>query len=127
MLLDTCTLLWLGADKTQLSPRARQALGDNAGPLYVSAISGFEIAARYRGRTLQLPMAPSDWYREALAFFSLQEVPVTGEIAARAAMLPPHHDDLCDRTIVATALERGWPVVTPDASFAEYDGVSVIW
>ncbi len=127
MLLDTCTVLWLAADKSKLSEEARRALREARGPLFVSAISAFEIAARYRMRALQLPMPPDDWYREALEFFALQEIPISGSIAARAALLPPHHDDLCDRTIVATALERGLPIVTPDASIGAYEGVSIIW
>ena len=127
LLLDTCTLLWLVADKNRLSENARVALSSAAEPPFVSGISAFEIAARYRSHGLRLPLPPDDWYREAIEFHGLVELPVTGSIAARAALLPPQEGDLCDRTIVATALENALVVLTPDPSIARFDGVQVLW
>ena len=127
LLLDTCTLLWLAADKSRLSPRARALLTETQDVCFVSAISGLEIALRYRERLLQLPLPPADWVQEAVGFFALEEIPVSAAIAMRVALLPPRHDDLCDRTLVATALEKGLSIVTPDPLIAAYEGISVIW
>ncbi len=127
LVLDTCTLLFLAADKRKLSQGARAALGGAGSVLGISAISGFEIAARYRARLLQLPLPPGEWFAEALAFHAVRELPVTGAIAARAALWPAAHDDLCDRVIAATAIEHHADIVTPDALLADFPGVSAIW
>ena len=39
MLLDTCVLLWLAADQKRLSAAAKTAIENDAGALFVSAIS----------------------------------------------------------------------------------------
>lgn len=127
LLLDTCALLWLVADKARLSAAARQALQQTERPPAVSGVSAFEIASRYRAGALRLPMPPDDWYREALKFHGVIEIPITGAIAGRAAMLPPLHEDYCDRTIVATALDQGLTVVTPDPAIRCYDGLQSVW
>ncbi len=44
VLLDTCALLWLAADKKKLSPQAKRVIKSNAEALSVSSISAFEIA-----------------------------------------------------------------------------------
>ena len=43
ILLDTCALLWLALDQSQLSATARQTLAAHAGRLWVSPITAFEI------------------------------------------------------------------------------------
>ena len=49
------------------------------------------------------------------------EIPVNGEIAARAGQLPDIHGDPADRIIVATALE-GHLLVTSDRKILDWPG-----
>ena len=126
-LLDTCTLLWLAADQSRLSDHARQRMGDHSESLFISAISAFEIALRHEHKKLRLPLAPSVWWREALSFHGITEIPVTGEIAARSAALPPLHNDPCDRLIVATARAHHLAILTPDSHISRYPQVDVEW
>jgi len=53
--------------------------------------------------------------------------PVQWEDALKSAMLAVHHNDPMDRIIIATAARLGLPVATPDAAFARYSEVTVIW
>jgi PIN domain nuclease of toxin-antitoxin system len=101
VLLDTCVFLWLADDQEMLSPRARQLIADNAGSLFISSISAFEIAVKHRKGALRLPLSPADWIGEALEHHGITDIPVDWRIAERSASLPPLHRAPADRLIVA--------------------------
>jgi PIN domain nuclease of toxin-antitoxin system len=127
ILLDTCSLLWLVADQGKLTRRGKELLRANADSLWVSAISAFEVATKSRRGALELPMAPRAWYTHALEFHGLKEVPITGEIAACSVELPFHHNDPCDRIIIATALVHGMSILTPNRLIAQYEEAQTVW
>ena len=57
-------------------------------------------------------------------------LPVTAEIAVRAASLDWNHRDPCDRHIVATAAEHKLPLLTIDEKIHDLAGVrglKVVW
>jgi hypothetical protein len=54
MILDTCALLWLASGDKKLSRTALKEI-DAAAAVYVSAISGFEIAIKVASGKLKLP------------------------------------------------------------------------
>ena len=127
ILLDTCVLLWLAADKARLSPRACEAIRSAGEFVDVSAITAWEIAWKQAKGQLELGMPPRAWFDLAISVQQVRETPITSSIALRAAELPRLHGDPADRFIIATALEFGIPLVTPDQHIAQYPGVSVIW
>ena len=114
-------------DQGKLSGDAVRGIESNAGNLFVSAITAFEISLKCRKGKLDLPLASGDWYRKALSLHGLNEIPISGACAARAAALPDIHGDPCDRFIVAGALEDGLKIVTPDTVIPTYPGVAVVW
>ena len=126
-LLDTCTLLWLASDHSKLSPKATAAMSGDDSVLFVSAISAFEIGIKHGRGGLTLPMPPDRWFGEALSFHGLQEIAVSGRIAAHSTLLPRLHPDPCDRILVATAKEHGLRVLTPDPLIRAYPDVEVLW
>ena len=114
VLLDTSALLWLWAADARLGRQARETIDSAllADRLAVSAISFWEVAMlREKGR-LSFPEDVGQWRRELLAQ-GLVEIPVTGDVAARAGALEGLPGDPGDRLIVATALE-GHRLVTSD-------------
>jgi len=127
LLLDTCSLLWLAADPSKLSPKARDSIRESADGLFMSSISAFEIAVKHRRGALRLPMEPSAWIAHALQHHGINELPVTCRIAALAVALPPIHNDPCDRMIVATAQVEALPILTPDSLIRAYPGIQVVW
>lgn len=127
VLLDTCALLWLAADRKKLSPQARSVIKSNAGALFVSSISAFEIAIKSQKGKLDLPMDAEQWFGRATEFHGVQEIPISSAIAIGSVQLPRLHRDPCDRFIIATALQNAMPIVTSDSLIAQYEGVQVLW
>jgi PIN domain nuclease of toxin-antitoxin system len=127
LLLDTCTLLWLVAERGRLSARAKRLIAEHAGSLFLSAISAFEIALKHRKGRLTLPLTPANWIASVLEFHGVVEIPVDCDIAARSVALPQLHDDPCDRIIVATAQARGLTILTPDPLIRAYRPTGCEW
>ena len=127
LLLDTCALLWLAHSPMDLSELARQEIADNAGGLFVSAISMWEVTLKHRSGRLSLPADPEAWYSTVLEHHGIVELPLTGTVAIKSVNLPNIHRDPADRFIIATALENRLRVVTPDQSIRDYPSVSVVW
>jgi len=127
ILLDTCTLLWLAADQSRLSTKAIESIRGSGEFIEVSAISAWEIAWKQMKGHLELGMAARPWFQLALEVQQIREVPITAAIALRAAELPRLHNDPADRFIIATALELGLPIVTPDPLFQQYPGLQTLW
>jgi PIN domain nuclease of toxin-antitoxin system len=94
---------------------------------YVSAISAFEVAVKYRKGKLDLPLPPGQWFREVLATYQIQELPITSEIAALSQEVAVSHSDPCDRLIIATAQLHGLAVVTPDGLIQDCTDIETIW
>ena len=124
MILDTCALLWLAAGDKKLSRAAIKQIEESAA-VYVSAISGFEIAIKTAKKKLRLPHRPQDWFEKVIHHHDLTVVPLTLDICIAAAELPSLHDDPCDRFIIASAMLNDWIVVTADPQFRKY-GVTVV-
>lgn len=124
VLLDTCALLWLGFNAEELTPRMREAI-EGASILYVSPISLWEIALKYKRDKLRLQLPPQEWFSILREKYGIMFLPLTPAPAFRAVALPDIHNDPADRFIIATALENNLPVVTADHNFELY-GVEVI-
>ena len=127
ILLDTCTLLWLASDQSKLSVKAKINIESNAGSLFVSAITAFEIALKCRAKRLELRLPAMDWFSEALDFHGITELPITSSIAIFAVQLPMLHADPCDRIIIATAQMQAMKILTCDKLIAQYKEAEVIW
>ena len=124
MILDTCALLWLASGSKQVSRSALKEI-NRAPAVYVSAISGFEIAIKAAKGKLKLPHPPREWFEKAVEHHDLTVLPLALDVCIAAAELPPIHDDPCDRFIIAAARLHDLTVVTADEQFEKY-GVTVI-
>jgi PIN domain nuclease of toxin-antitoxin system len=124
MILDTCALLWLASGEKKISrPTLKQI--NEASAVYVSAISGFEIAIKASRGKLKLPHPPQEWFEKVIEHHGLTVLPLELNICIAAAELPPIHNDPCDRFIIATAKLNDLSVVTTDENFEKY-GVKVL-
>ena len=116
LLLDTHVLIWWD-EGARLAAGARQAIKD-AEQVYVSAVSGWEIAIKTSlGR-----LRPRRTVATAIAESGFEELPLRLRHTATLAMLPLHHRDPFDRMLIAQALVDGLTIVTRDAAFRAYDG-----
>lgn len=123
MLLDTCGLLWLSHEQEKLSREVLKMI-DESPVVFVSAITSFEIALKYKAGKLLLPVPPKDWFREILRHHDISIIDLDKNICIKATELPDIHRDPCDRFIIATALLNKLPVITADRRFHQY-GVTV--
>ncbi|MCY4119362.1 MAG: PIN domain-containing protein [Acidobacteria bacterium] len=128
LLVDTHALQWWSAEPDRLSAAALDALAE-ADELAVAAVTWYELAwlAR-RGRiSVSLPIAA--WLADLA--MSVRTVALSPAIAATAAALPPSFpSDPADRLIYATAIERGWHLVTKDSQLRRHTAspaVRTIW
>ncbi len=127
ILLDTCALLWLASDQKKLSIKAKKEIEKNTRALFVSAISAFEIAIKCRNGKLELPLSPLEWFSEAADFHGIREIPITSNIAISSVLLPPLHNDPCDRIIIATAQLNAMKILTCDPLISRYKQADVVW
>jgi PIN domain nuclease of toxin-antitoxin system len=123
LLLDTCAAIWIG-NREAIAPDALQAIraaAQTAGIL-VSAVTAWEIGlATTRPRPLVLLPTAQLWLADLLARPGFRTVPLKPEVALSASYLPgDFHRDPADRLLIATARERGVPLVTRDRRILDY-------
>ena len=116
LLLDTHVVLWSLTEPLKLRGETREALEDAQNDVFVSAVSGWEIAVK---RALGKLEAPDD-LEAGIRQQGFLPLHLTFLHAERAGALPPHHGDPFDRMLVAQAQVEGLVVVTRDARIPLY-------
>jgi PIN domain nuclease of toxin-antitoxin system len=119
LLLDTHVLIWWD-EGARLRVDAKRAIHD-ADQVYVSAVSGWEIAIK----TALGRLRPRRTVADAVADSGFEELPVRLRHAERVGQLALHHRDPFDRMLAAQALSEGLTLVTRDPAFRPY-GVRLI-
>ncbi len=116
LLLDTHVFLWCLSNVQELAENARVQIADPRNDVFVSAITGWEIAVkRAKGRLI----AP-DNLETLVAERGFTHLPLTFHHAEQAGNLPMHHRDPFDRFLVAQAQAEGLALVTRDARIPLY-------
>ena len=126
LLLDTCTFLWLSADRARLSKSALQTLEDSRNECYLSAASAWEIGIKYSSGRLPLPQKPDVYVPLMREAAGISDLNVDEESALHAARFARFHSDPFDRILVAQAIVHGMTILTPDPHIDQY-AVRVLW
>jgi PIN domain nuclease of toxin-antitoxin system len=126
LLLDTRAFLWWLAGDAKLSRRARSAVGDDPGPIFVSAASIWEISTKHRSGKLPGASSIADHLAGAIESQGFVGMPITIEHAQAAGALPGPHRDPFDRMLIAQALLDGLVLVSNERAFDAY-GVQRLW
>ncbi len=124
-LVDTHLLIWTAAgDEDKVPVRVRRWMDGSA--CFVSAVSGYEIAHKYRiGKLPQASVMLHDferWVRE-LGFVLL---PLTAAHAVRAGLFAGEHRDPFDRLLAAQAEGEGMVLLSHDEKLDGF-GVRRVW
>jgi PIN domain nuclease of toxin-antitoxin system len=128
IVLDTHALLWWALDPDQLSSPAQaviEQMEQQGG--FASAISIWELGIKVKRGKLELPIRVEEFARRIERGGVVELLPVDTNVWLRSLSLPWDHADPADRVIVATALIRGVPLLTKDATIREFAEVSSLW
>jgi PIN domain nuclease of toxin-antitoxin system len=114
VLLDTHALLWAAAYDELLSPRARHLIQSERNEVFVSAVSAWEIATKYRLGKLPLAQALLDDFIPSIRSAGYMPLPISLEHALRAGRLTPEHKDPFDRMLAAQAIHEDLALISND-------------
>ncbi len=115
LLLDTHVLIWFDSG-ARLSPAAVRSIA-TAAEVYVSAVSGWEVAIKSSLGKVTTTRTVVAACEEA----GLLELPILLRHSELLQRLPMHHRDPFDRMLIAQATVEGLTIVTRDRAFAAYD------
>lgn len=126
VLLDTHALLWWFSDDPALTRPARKVIAETKNTILVSAASAWEIATKVRLGKLPTAADLAADFVGHLDRDAMQILPISGEHAVRAGLLPGAHRDPFDRMLIAQAQAENLPLVSNEVLFDSY-GVRRIW
>lgn len=116
LLLDTHTLLWALTSPDRLDDLARDAISDPFNDVFVSAVSGWEIALKSNLGKLQVP----DNLYETIEATHFTYRSITFLHGVESGSLPLHHHDPFDRLLIAQARLEDLVLVTRDGRIIRY-------
>ena len=126
VLLDTHTFLWWVLDDSKLSKKARDVLKNSEHEIFLSVVSAWEIAIKFRLKKMSLSKKPEDFVLEHMNLNAMVPLSIQMKHALRVSELPDHHEDPFDRLLIAQSNIENMPLVTCDKIIKKYD-VTVIW
>lgn len=125
ILLDTGPFALLLMNSIRISAALRQRISQHE-RIMVPAIAFYEIGQKVRlGKWPDMEPYVADLEQRARAD-GFEILPLTADLAMKAALLDWSHRDPFDRMIAAVALQEGVAVVSSDAAF-EAVGVERVW
>ncbi len=126
LLLDTHALIWWLAGDDELSLPARDAIGDMANSVSVSAASAMEVITKFRlGKLPRAALLAHD-FAPIIGSQGFTELPVTFRHAIAAGGLNIVHKDPFDRLLIAQAQVEEMILVSNEMVFDGF-GVRRLW
>ncbi len=122
LLLDTHALIWWLAGDDALSLRARDAIGDEANSVAVSAASAMEVATKFRIGKLPGAALLAQDFEAIVAAQGFAELPISVRHARLAGEMNIAHKDPFDRFLISQAQAEDMVLVSNEALF---DGFAV--
>ena len=126
-LLDTHVFLWAVQEDTKFSQPARAVIENLDSPLFLSAISAFEIANKYRIGKLPDYANVIENYHDIARKLAVTELPVSSSHAFFAAKFAWDHRDPFDRILAAQASIEDSVLITSDVVFNSLPWVITLW
>jgi len=121
LLLDTQVWLWMTEAPDRLSPAVRRLVSRPDRQCFLSAVSAWEIAIKYRTGKLRLPSIPAVVIPQWMERADVLPLPILHKHALHVATLPLHHRDPFDRLLIAQAQLEDLTILTANRDFERYD------
>jgi len=132
LLLDTCAVIWMGADDalSDAAVAALDAANDRGEQVAISPISAWEIGMLAAKGKFASPLSPAAWFSRFVSGGNYALPVLSPEVLIDSSFLPgkPPNDPI-DRIIIATARQHDLTLVTRDRKIIDYGSaghVSVI-
>lgn len=126
LLLDTHAFLWWLAGSSALTLRARNAITTDAAEVFISAVSAWEIATKYRlGKLPEARLVAEDVVASVVAE-GFTQLALSMSHAQRAGNLGGQHRDPFDRMLIAQTMLEDLTLVSNERTFDAY-GLKRLW
>lgn len=123
LLLDTHAAIWITEDQP-LASGAIEAIDTayrTGSPVFVSAITAWEVGLLVARNRLSLVAKPERWFQRLLAIPGVKLADLSPDILIASSFLPGEPPrDPADRIILATARDLGATLVTRDRLILKY-------
>lgn len=127
LLLDTQCWLWWFSQPERLSEAVIEQIADETNEVWFSVASVWEMAIKVAIGKLPLPEQLDDYVSTGMTQLGARSLEITATHALRAAALPLYHRDPFDRMLIAQAHLEDMMLVSADAIFKQYSGISILW
>ncbi|MCL2513355.1 MAG: type II toxin-antitoxin system VapC family toxin [Oscillospiraceae bacterium] len=126
-LLDTHTLLWATRDEEKLGNKVLSIINEINAPVFVSAVSAYEIMYKHRiGKLPEYEYFAKNYF-DILNGFGVIELPISAKHAHFAGKIEWAHRDPFDRLLAAQAFVDNMILITNDPVFQKLPWVTVLW
>jgi PIN domain nuclease of toxin-antitoxin system len=126
-LLDTHVLLWAIREPKRLSVSAKRVLENPNSLLYVSSITPWEMAMKYRVGKLPEATYVLPSLNAHLQTLGAQELPFTIAHSLETSSIALPQADPFDRALAAQAKLEGLTFISADELFDQAQGLNVLW
>jgi PIN domain nuclease of toxin-antitoxin system len=126
LLLDTHAFLWAVSEPARLPARVRSVVRRRENELFVSAVSAWEIATKFRLGKLPGADVVIAGFSDLLLELRASDLPIARMHALRAGGYTQPHADPFDRTLVAQAEIEEMILVSKDRALRQF-GVELLW
>jgi len=126
LLLDTHAFVWWLLDDRRLSSAVRSAIEDADAEVFVSVITGFELATKVRLGKFEAAREIAERYEEMIEVARFSPLPISQRHALVAGRMAGEHRDPFDRILAAQAQVEDLFLATIDPEFRHFAS-KTIW
>ena len=113
-LIDTHVFLWMISAPEKLTDNVRDILEDGNNVIFLSSISGLEIAIKASIGKLKLPEKPFQYIASQMSKYNVEEIPLRMIHSTYISNLPAIHKDPFDRILICQSIVEKIPLITND-------------
>ncbi len=129
-LLDTHTIIWAVTDSDKLSINAKEIIEDAGSPLFVSAISFWDISIKFGlGKLEFLNINPMEILK-AVEQMGIEILPLGALHCTSYHQMPAQfHKDPFDKMLIWLSLSNGHTLISKDENIQKYTtvGLKMLW
>ena len=127
LLLDSQVFIWAMSGSRMLGREVRASISSPDNEVLVSMASAWELWLKHERKRISTVLDGGAESLEAtLDEASMTLLDITLKHTFEASRLPFHHRDPFDRMLIAQAMVEGLTLVSSDASFRQYGGLSLL-